>query len=76
MSNTVLAFTATFSSKVISNSFKDIHKAREALIANENFEKIRTAPAHNIRTSGDLNYILQETMFTLNVQTAENGMIQ
>ena len=73
ISNRALALTATPSSKVISNNLKAIYKVREAFIASENSEKMRRALAHNIRTSGD---ILQETMFTSNMQTAENGMAQ
>ena len=70
------------SSKVISNNLKAMHKAREVSTASENSEKIKRARAHNIRTSGDIRYItgelniLQGTMFTSNVQTAENSMAQ
>ena len=57
MSNRVPALTTTPSSKLISNNLKAIHKAREAFIAGENYEKFKTALVHNIRTSGDIKYV-------------------
>ena len=69
MSNRATALTATPSKVIICINLKAIHKVMEAFTPNENSQKIRRALAHNIRTSGD-----QETMFTSNVQTAENGM--
>ena len=71
MSNSVVALTATSSSKVIPNNLKAIHKAREAFIASENSEKIKRASAHNIRTSGDIKYITGDHVYFKSADSRE-----
>ena len=71
MSNSVVALTATSSSKVIPNNLKAIHKAREGFIASENSEKIKRASAHNIRTSGDIKYITGDHVYFKSADSRE-----
>ena len=63
-------------SKIVSSNLDAIHRAREGFIASENFEKIKRALSHNIRTSGDVKYITGDSVYYISAWAVENYMDQ
>ena len=59
----VPAITLTPTNKNIIKNLEALHKAREAFIASENSEKLRRALSHNIRTSGDIKYLIEDSVY-------------
>ena len=58
-------------SKIVSNNLDAIHKAREDFILSENSEKIRQAISHNIRSSGDVNYVTGDSVYYKRIDSKE-----
>ena len=48
-----------------------IHRAREAFITNENSRKIRRGLSLNIRTSGDIKYIIGDSVYYKHMDSTE-----
>ena len=58
-------------SKIVSNNLDAIQKAREDFILSENSEKIRQAISHNIRSSGDVNYVTGDSVYYKRIDSKE-----
>ena len=58
-------------SKIVSNNLDAIQKSREDFILSENSEKIRQAISHNIRSSGDVNYVTGESVYYKRIDSKE-----
>ena len=50
-------------SKILTDNFTALHKARQAFILSESSEKIRRALNNNVRTSGDTKYITRDSVY-------------
>ena len=59
----VPALTSTPINKVICKNLQAIQKAREAFTVTENYEKLRGAHSRNIRTSGVIEYLSEESVY-------------
>ena len=58
-------------SKIVSNNLDAIQKSREDFILSENSEKIRQAISHNIRSSGDVNYVTGDSVYYKRIDSKE-----
>lgn len=67
----MLALTSTATNKVICKNLQTDQKAR-GIYATENSEKLRHAVSRNIRTSGDIKYLTDDSIYFKHLETAKS----
>ena len=73
LSDNLPALSMKPSSEVLQDNLNALHSARRAFIVSENDEKIKIALWHNVRTGGEVKYVIGDNVFHKREDKNESG---